>query len=263
MVWDLNPEAEMETSPISPSHTPGRSLPTAYVIPFPYPLVDVKSHPSSSKEFLVADSHGSIFLTDWRTDPMDNGEQTWRHHSLVELVEPKVMADTMSGIMVYGAGSVAWRRDAVDMCVLSLFVTLNLRLTNKQNSIGAVYGSTFSVWDIAKVQGGKPQGSGPLPEGGQHFRYVVSWLKELKLTEDDRWCPTYPDIFAISSQSRTKGATIQIFNTKYIHTQPLSVTLVSAPHVVRDFDFMADQGTTRVVAAIGKELFIFEINIES
>jgi hypothetical protein len=92
---------------------------------------------------------------------------------------------------------------------------------------------------------------------------VLFWLKELKLTRNDSWCLTYPDIFAISSQSRTKGASIQIFNTKYIHTQPLLVNLASAPHTVRDFDFMADQGTTRVVAAIGKELLIFEINIES
>jgi hypothetical protein len=129
MVWDLHPDVEMETSPISPNHSPAlqdRSLPTVYVIAFPYPLVDIQSHPTSSKEFLVADSHGSIFLTDWRTDLIENGEQTWRHHSLVELVEPRVMADTMSGIMACGSGSVAWRRDAVDMCVLNPLCSFEL-----------------------------------------------------------------------------------------------------------------------------------------
>jgi hypothetical protein len=171
MVWDLSPAIELETSPMNhnrPRTPPERPQPTAYVIPFPYPLTAVISHPSSSKEFLVADSHGSVYLTDWRTDPLESGEQSWRHHSLVQLIEPRVVADTMSGKIVHGGGSIAWCRDVVDMYVSRAGACQSP--AEPTISVGAVYGSTLSIWDIAKLQGGKPQATGTIPEGGQHLR---------------------------------------------------------------------------------------------
>ena len=41
------------------------------------------------REFLVADARGSVFLTDWRTDPDENEAASWRNSSVVELVEPR------------------------------------------------------------------------------------------------------------------------------------------------------------------------------
>lgn len=119
MVWDLNPPVHMPSpaSPSSPSsfEPPPRVQPTAYVIPFPYPLTTVSAHPTTSKEFLVADARGSIFLTDWRSDPDENEHVSWRNSSVIELVEPRALADAVSGMPGRWSGSVAWRRDSPDM----------------------------------------------------------------------------------------------------------------------------------------------------
>ena len=116
MVWDL----ETRTAGGSPSagsdRVGGRSFldrpqPTAYAIPFPHPLTSVSSHPLSSREFLVSDDHGSIFLTDWRSDP----EEDPRNLNVVELVEPRALSDAVSGIGSVGAA--AWRADNPDVYV--------------------------------------------------------------------------------------------------------------------------------------------------
>ena len=115
MVWDLNPSVNI-ASPNSPSESPApRVQPTAYVISFPFPLTTVAAHPSTSKEFLVADARGNIFLTDWRTDPEENELVSWRNSSVIELVEPRALADAVCGTPGRWAGSVAWRRDSPDM----------------------------------------------------------------------------------------------------------------------------------------------------
>lgn len=129
MVWDLHPTLDISSSlpsPIrspamagTPSSPPARPQPTAYVIAFPHPLTTVNSHPSTSKEFLVSDCRGSIFLTDWRSDPEEKDHDSWRHSSLVELVEPRALSDALTGLSVQWSGSVAWRRDTVDMYISS------------------------------------------------------------------------------------------------------------------------------------------------
>ena len=96
--------------------SPGsRPQPTAYVIAFPHPLTSVCSHPSTSKEFLVSDCRGSIFLTDWRSDPEQDEQENWRHSSLIELVEPFALSDASTGLSQHWSGSVAWRGDSIDM----------------------------------------------------------------------------------------------------------------------------------------------------
>lgn len=117
MVWDLHPTIDI------PSHnhqtgdgrsvTPSRPQPTAYVIPFSYPLTSVTAHPSTSKEFLVADCRGSVFITDWRSEEDDRSHL--RHSSLVELVDPHALAASALGHPVQWSGSVAWRSDTIDM----------------------------------------------------------------------------------------------------------------------------------------------------
>jgi hypothetical protein len=121
MVWDLDPSMDISSvavqSPsieVSPS-PPQRLQPTAYAIAFPHPLTTVNSHPSTAKEFLVSDCRGSIFITDWRSDPDESEQGNWRHFNLVELVEPHALSDAMTGFSVQWTGSAAWRRDTVDM----------------------------------------------------------------------------------------------------------------------------------------------------
>lgn len=124
MVWDLRPTVDISSSAPSPIRSPllnaasslmDRPQPTAYVIPFPHPLATINSHPSTSKEFLVSDSRGSMFLTDWRSDPKDITSGNWRHSSLLELVEPYALSDNTVGVSTRWSGSVAWRRDTSDM----------------------------------------------------------------------------------------------------------------------------------------------------
>lgn len=129
MVWDLEPSANTTAMNVSPSPSPSpppsprlspispaeRPQPTAYVIAFPYPLSSVCSHPSSSTEFLVADARGSIFVTDWRSDPE---QDSWRNQSMIELVEPRAMADALCGMPGKWSGSIDWRRDSFEVYVL-------------------------------------------------------------------------------------------------------------------------------------------------
>jgi hypothetical protein len=118
MIWDLQPAADVSSSapPQKATASPmDRPQPTAYVIAFPHPLATINSHPSTSKEFLVSDYRGSIFLTDWRSDPQDIDPSNRRHSSLVELVEPYTLSDSTMGLSTQSSGSVDWRRDTTDM----------------------------------------------------------------------------------------------------------------------------------------------------
>ena len=176
MVWDLDPTISIPaaTSPSSSAEPPSRPQPTAYVISFPYPLTTVCAHPTTSREFLVADSRGSVFLTDWRTDPDEDEQVSWRNSSVIELVEPRALSDAVCGTPGRFAGCVAWRRDSVDMSVISRYLSTprDRRLT-KRHSIGAAYGSRFALWDLSKLNGGKPNVVGPtFPDGGTKFRYA-------------------------------------------------------------------------------------------
>jgi len=228
MVWDLYPSLDAPSTSSSQSSRmsgslspPPRLQPTAYVIAFPHALCAVDSHPSSSKEFLVSDARGSIFVTDWRSDPDDSDYESWR---LVELIEPYALAATSTGISVPG-GWAAWRGDNADI-------------------VGAVYGSRYSLWDISRLQGGKPMTGNSFPQGGHRFR----------------WCPTYPEYFAISTQSPAKGAVINIHNTTYSH--PTAMALAPRPHFIRDFDWLASR-TPRIAAAVGRQLIVFSVAVDS
>ncbi len=121
MVWDLLPSVDMATMLASPTvqggtaSPPPRTQPTAYVIAFPHPLTSINSHPSTSKEFLVSDCRGSLFLTDWRSDPDDPDQDSWHNSSLVELVEPHALSEASLGRSLQWSGSVAWQRDSANM----------------------------------------------------------------------------------------------------------------------------------------------------
>lgn len=92
-----------------------RRQPTALVIPFAHPLSSVSAHPSTSKEFIVSDARGSVFLTDWRKDPNDEDEDAWHHQSVVELVHPRALAEAATSLSGQWTGCASWRIDNPDM----------------------------------------------------------------------------------------------------------------------------------------------------
>ena len=111
MVWDLHPALDIASPPSPGAAAPTRPQPTAYVITFTHALTSVDSHPSTSKELLVADCRGSVFRTDWRSDPDEHEQDSWRNGSVVELLEPRALADAVAGPAAKWSGSAAWRRD--------------------------------------------------------------------------------------------------------------------------------------------------------
>jgi hypothetical protein len=78
-----------------------------------------------------------------------------------------------------------------------------------------------------------------------------------------RWCPTYPEYFAISTQSSDKGAVVHIHNTNYLQAQPTVFNIYPRPHIIRDFDFLAMHGIPRIAAAVGQILVVFYIGMDS
>lgn len=124
MVWDLNPTVDICSGVPSPVGSPAeddssspspRPQPTAYAIAFSHALTTVNSHPSSSKEFLVSDCRGSVFLTDWRTDPEQTEQGSWRHSVVAELTESRALSDYLTAAPSQWSGFAAWRRDSADM----------------------------------------------------------------------------------------------------------------------------------------------------
>ena len=133
MVWDLYPVTDIESSPppstMSLSPSPSlRSQPTAYVIPFRNPLTSIRSHPSTSKEFLVSDCYGAVYLTDWRSDPDESGPGGLWHSSLVELIEPSALSASCLGGPSQWSASVDWRSDTVDLQVPCFFLISKFKL---------------------------------------------------------------------------------------------------------------------------------------
>ena len=180
MVWDLHPAADVELSPqpsamsLSPSPS-SRPQPTAYVISFPNPLTSIRSHPSTSKEFLVSDCHGAVYLTDWRSDPDEGDPGALRHSSLAELIEPSALSVSCLSGPSQQSASVDWRSDAVDLQV-HYCDSIKQYLIYLVCRIGGVYGQKFSLWDMSKLRGGTPSVSGSsFAEGGHIFRYIFPW----------------------------------------------------------------------------------------
>lgn len=90
--------------------------PTAYSIKFSHPLHTISSHPLSANQFMVSDSHGKVFLIDWTELDLDNQSVTaWRGHRVVELVDPRAVADSLAGGKVRWSGGASWKRDDINL----------------------------------------------------------------------------------------------------------------------------------------------------
>ena len=77
-----------------------------------------------------------------------------------------------------------------------------------------------------------------------------------------RWSPTHPNIFAVSTNALSKGAVIHVHNTTYINAQPTPFNIAPRPLYVRDFDFLATKNVPFIAAAVGKQLYVFQIGID-
>ncbi|TFY72400.1 hypothetical protein EVG20_g635 [Dentipellis fragilis] len=232
MVWDLQPTLDIPSTLPSPSPAPTprppasntniRPQPTAYAVPFLHPLVSLASHPSTSNELVVADSRGSVFLIDWRSDPSRSGVDLWPRGgaSVIELVDPRALAEPAS----------------------------TARPGPIVNSIGASYGSRFAIWDLSKLHGGKPASIGlSYAQGVQRFRWCPTHTTYFALTP---------------SPLASKGAHLHVHNAAYIHAQPTPFTLGPRSSRIQDFDWLATPGIPRIAAAIGRSVVVFFIGVD-
>jgi hypothetical protein len=253
LVWDMHPPEPQSRE--DPGWTPmmsTRPVPVAFAHPQAYPLKSVESHPTSSRELLVADAVGNIILTDWRAD--ESVELTQRS---TELVHPRALADKVTGLLPK-SGSVSWRSDNMwVICVSALAITA----PDYTCSVGAVYSSSVALWDLNI--NGKPTFTGTsFPEGGHRFRQVFLRI-DAPYTDQEcvgRWCRPFPEYFAVSSLSGVKGALISVWNMQFLHAPPKTFVLASKPIKVADFDFLGGStAVPRIAAAFGHEIMVFAI----
>ena len=132
MVWDLRPNLDILSAPLSPSPPPSsrapsdndnqpgssnaRPQPTAYVISFPHALSSVCAHATTTKDLLVADVRGSLALIDWRTDASHaSADAAWHHPRVVEFAAPRAIAGGACAFLA----SAAWQQANPDMYVTS------------------------------------------------------------------------------------------------------------------------------------------------
>jgi len=220
----------------SPTPTPSSSLippsstPFVYPIEFPHPLLTVSSHPGNSSQFCVADANGTVHLVDWQT-ALDSDERSasWRMHRVCEMYDPRKLADSITGVgqrsLTGGAG---WK-------------------PQDTNIFGATFGSRWLVWDLRRLQGGKPVAAGEaFAEGGHRFK----------------WCPTDPHLFAVSTTSPANGAIINVYHTSFPGS-PRSYQILPRPHRLRDFDWLDSlsvegSSQTLLAAAVGSKMYFIQ-----
>jgi len=93
--------------PRSPSPTSGGQL-IPFAVSYAHPLHSVVSHPTSSKDLVVSDSQGSVFVVDWRGD--EDPTERYRGLSVAQLIDPRALADARTGMQTVWGGSVSWNQ---------------------------------------------------------------------------------------------------------------------------------------------------------
>ena len=78
-----------------------------------------------------------------------------------------------------------------------------------------------------------------------------------------RWCPTYPEYFAVSTSSPARGAVVHVHNAAYPHAPPTAFHVAPRPLHVRAFDFVAGRGVPRIAAAVGRDVVVFYIGVDA
>ena len=67
----------------------------------------------------------------------------------------------------------------------------------------------------------------------------------------------------MSTNNPSKGALINVHNTAYLPTEPTAFVVGKRPLCISDFDFLATKDIPRIAAAVGREVVIFYIGVES
>lgn len=101
------------TQAVVESETPSPQA-TAYIIRFPHPLHTISSHPNSASQFMVSDIRGVVCIVDWTKTTLGQesvGRPGWRGHRVVELVDPRALADGVAGGKGKWTGGAGWKRD--------------------------------------------------------------------------------------------------------------------------------------------------------
>ncbi|KAG9103327.1 hypothetical protein FRC06_011383 [Ceratobasidium sp. 370] len=225
LVWNLSPkgikteedldgsDADMSVEGAGGDEQP----PSAYPIPFTYPLQDVIAHDANARSLLVADSRGAVSLVDWAGMETEEGTpDEWRRQRIVELMDPKRVAEGITGVRTAGvprnsslSGGADWKPD-------------------DPNIVGATYGSRWMIWDLRRLQGGKPVATGEgFLTGGHRFR----------------WCPTDENLFAVSTTSPVPGAAIKVYHISFPGA-PRTYQILPRPHRVRDIDWLTELPTS-------------------
>ncbi|QRV86547.1 hypothetical protein RhiJN_14565 [Ceratobasidium sp. AG-Ba] len=225
LVWNLSPkriktEEDMDSSDADMSMEgagAGDLPPSAYPIPFSHPLQDVIAHDANARSLLVADTRGAVSLVDWAGMEIEEGTpEGWRRQRIVELMDPRRVAEGITGVRTSGvprnsslSGGADWKPD-------------------DSNIIGATYGSRWMIWDLRRLQGGKPVATGEgFLTGGHRFR----------------WCPTDENLFAVSTASPIPGAAIKVYHISFPGA-PRMYQVLPRPHRVRDIDWLTELPTS-------------------
>ncbi|KAF8610567.1 hypothetical protein BDV93DRAFT_540306 [Ceratobasidium sp. AG-I] len=221
LVWNLSKrvktEEDLDNSDADMDEGGEELPPTAYPIPFSHPLQDVIAHDANARTLLVADARGAVSLVDWAGAETDEEEvEEWQRQRVVELMDPRRVAEGITGVRTSGVplnssltGGADWKPDDA-------------------NIIGATYGPRWVIWDLRRLQGGKPIAAGEgFLTGGHRFR----------------WCPTDENLFAISTTSPIPGAAIKVYHISFPGA-PRTYQIFPRPHRVRDIDWLTELPTS-------------------
>lgn len=222
LIWNLSKRIKTEDDPdtsMDGVEDGDEQAPSAYPIAFTHPLQDVIAHDANARTLLVADSRGTVSLIDWAGAEMDEdvpGAEEWHRQRVVELMDPRRVAEGITGVRTSGVplnsslgGGADWKPD-------------------DPNIIGATYGPRWMIWDLRRVQGGKPVATGEgFLSGGHRFR----------------WCPTDENLFAVSTTSPVPGAAIKVYHISFPGA-PRTYQLFGRPHRVRDIDWLTELPTS-------------------
>lgn len=118
LFWDLSSGKPTSPPPSPPTRSPSpnaRPVAAPFAASYGHPLHSVCSHPSTSKELVVSDSQGSIFVVDWRVDEEPLDAQPYRGLSVAQLIDCRALADARTGMQTVWGGSVDWHRHEVNM----------------------------------------------------------------------------------------------------------------------------------------------------
>jgi len=231
VIWDIfpNPGTKANSLPressiesISATNVPS-GIAETWCVTFANALRSIAVHQEVANSILVADSRGSVYLVDW--EMCRTSSYSRGDQIVMEFIEPHTLAQLIFSPAPSYTGFVSWK-------------------PSDSNAILATFGERWAVWE--ETNGSRPIATGSTFNGG---------------AQTVRWCPTDPNLFALSPLRKSNGAVLHIHNVGFINSSPTQFEIVPSPHFVHDFDWL---GTTfkkspLVAVAIGKLVHILRI----